>query len=426
MATHQIDPTQVRFSSPNARRIARLADLLGWSITWASHQQKALKLRSAIDAKEILLPVKTSLNANRARASIGQVLTHSETQRVNDLVFKVEGDLTKDDELAELAVLLGLMHREIEEDREAQREEHLTAAIGDLIAQAIQVETPIPNIKGEWYAVTEASGSWFECRAHETPMRVETRAGIGGHNRSHHSEATPLWETRPAVIARQEATEVARIPWLAKGGLNEGVGEGHEGRVWEHPYVEQVTYSDGRVEFECAICHEFAGRTGKSAATHVGKAHPEREPVEKSLRVITDYPEPSYHRHVHSSPRLRADLLSALDAIGETWHSLSREELARKIEEYIVENRPERAPAEPLTDTEVLARIAALVDRGEFDHLRRQVESLTTQVVEITTQRDDALSQQAMAQQQADRERSNLTALREMLDDLVTRKEATG
>src|SRR6185503_14140310 len=172
---------------------------------------------------------------------------------------------------------------------------------------------------------------------------------------------------------RARQTEVSRVPWLAKKGSVQGNLK--VGRVFEHQYVDEVTYADGTVEYECNICHDYTSDKGRPVAHHVGAAHKDRErSAEPETHKISDYPEPDYHRTPshQRSPKLRSEVLSALDSIAD-WHLLSREELAAQIEERIMEARPERQPAEPLTDAEILARIAGLLDRGQFDQMRREV-----------------------------------------------------
>jgi len=430
----RVTQQEVRFRSPSASRTAKIAEMLGWSLTWASHQHKAIKARGPIDDKEILIPVTTSVNANRARASLQQVLTHSGRERVDALFNGIQGDLTQDDELAELALELGMVGRRVDERIEQQREEEtedlvasiIQAAVNNLVSE-VRVEHGAKGekLKGEWWAVATSQGTYFECRDHEPPYpRVETRAGVGGHNRMMHGDPEEVAATQAkahAATAKQaadrkaRATEVSRTPWVAKrGGVHP---ERTTGRVYEHSYVDQVTYADGTVEYECNICHEYSSEKGRPVANHVGAAPKDRDRgPEPETHVVTDYPAPAWHRKPHS-PKLRSEVLSALDTI-EDWHLLSREELATQIEERIMEGRPERQPAEPLTDTEILARISLLLDRGQFDHMRQEVESLTRQVVLLTDERNEALVNAEVAAVAAERARTNLRTFKELVNEV--------
>jgi len=433
----RVTPTEVRFRSQAAMRTAKIAELLGWSLTWASHQHRALKARGPIDDKEILIPVTTSVNANRARATLSQILTHSGRERVDALFNNVEGDLTKDDELAELALELGMAGRKVDERMEEARDAEAAASadeiiqgvIANLVAE-VRVEhgSDGQKLKGDWWAVSTVNGTYFECRDHEPPYpRVETRAGVGGHNRMMHGDPDEVAATQAraqeaslqkAADRRARQTEVSRVPWLAKKGSVQGNLK--VGRVFEHQYVDEVTYADGTVEYECNICHDYTSDKGRPVAHHVGAAHKDRErSAEPETHKISDYPEPDYHRTPshQRSPKLRSEVLSALDSIAD-WHLLSREELAAQIEERIMEARPERQLAEPLTDAEILARIAGLLDRGQFDQMRREVDALTQQVVLLTDERNEALVNAEVAAADAERARGNLRAFKELVNEV--------
>jgi len=439
--TSRITPVEVAFRSPMAMRTAKLADLLDWSLTWASHQRRAIKARSPIDDKEVLIPVSTSVNAHRARASLQQVLTHSDKDKVDALFNRIEGDLTKDDDLAELALQLGMIGRKVDERREQRIEEETDDLVASIIqgvvnnlVSEVRVEHTVDGkpIKGQWWAMAQGDGSvWYECRDHDPYVKVETMAGVGGHNRMMHGDPEEVAATQAkahAATAKKAAdrkaheTEVSRRPWVAKRGSTERTavpdGVTTTGRVYEHPYVDEVTYADGTVIYECNICHEFSNaEKGRPVAHHVGAAHKDRERVGQSepTHIVSDYPAPAWHRKPHS-PKLRSEVLAALDTI-EDWHLLSREELATQIEERIMEGRPERQPTEPLTDAEVLARIAVLMDRGQFDHLRQEVNALTAMVTTLTAERDEAATKAEVAVTAGERARRNLQALRELIDE---------
>ena len=448
MSTHResatvvqhLTPQEVRFTTPHAARTAKLAELLGWSLTWASHQHRAIKARSPIDNKEVLIPVSTSVNARRSKAALQQILTHSPKDKVDGLFDAIQEDLTKDPDLAELALELGMIGRRVEEQMQERREEiagQLATEVVEHIVGTLVSEVQVTHttdgkpMKGQWWAVATRDGTYYECRDHDPPVRVETVAGVGGHNRMMHGDPEEVAATLAKAHASSQkvraekkarATEVSRVPWLAKrGGVHPETGTG---RVYEHSYVDEVTYADGTVEYECNICHEYTNAKGRPVANHVGNGHKDREhrgqPSES--RVITDYPQPAWHRRAHS-PKLRTEVLAALDSI-EDWHLLSQEELAIRIEEHIMAARPERQPAEPLTDSEILVRISMLLDRGQFDHLRHEVADLTEMVTTLTTQRDDALIAAETATREADRRRANLRALQELIDEAAQAEAA--
>jgi hypothetical protein len=358
---------------------------------------------------------------------------------VDALFSRIEGDLLKDDELAELALELGMVGRKVEARAEALREEESEDLVESIIQGVVNnfiTEVRLEHgadgqtLKGNWYAVSRGDGTaWFECRDHDPFAHVETKAGIGGHNRMMHGDPDEIAATQAkahAATAKQAAdrkarvTEVTRIPWLAKKGSGQGEGVG---RVYSHEFVDEVTYADGTVEYECNICHEFTREKGRPVAQHVGSAHKDRKRTQAvETHVTTEYPPPEYRypsgHHAHRrSPKLRTEVLSALDTI-ENWHLLSREELATQIEERIMEGRPERQPTEPLTDAEVLARIAMLLDRGQFDQMRQEVNVLTQQVVALTGERDEAVVSAEVATAAAERARTNLRTFKELVSEV--------
>jgi hypothetical protein len=322
------------------------------------------------------------------------------------------------------------MEAEQEKRSEALVEQIIQGVVNNFITEVrLEHGAKGERLKGNWYAVSRGDGTaWFECRDHNPFVHVETKAGIGGHNRMMHGDPEEVAATQArahAATAKMAAdrkarlTEVSRVPWIAKRGSSQGEGKG---RVYSHPFVDEVTYADGTVEYECNICHEFTSAKGRGAAMHVGAAHKDRERTQAiETHITTEYPAPEYHYpdgHPHRrSPKLRTEVLSALDTI-ENWHLLSREELATQIEERIMEGRPERQPTEPLTDAEVLARIAMLLDRGQFDQMRQEVDVLTQQVVALTGERDEAVVTAEVATAAAERARTNLRTFKELVSEV--------
>ena len=56
----------------------------------------------------------------------------------------------------------------------------------------------------------------------------------------------------------------------------------------------------------------------------------------------------------------------------------------------MVEARPDRAPVEPLTDQQIMARIGALLDRGQLAEVHQQMEQLANRLRESEALADTA------------------------------------
>jgi len=187
--------------------------------------------------------------------------------------------------------------------------------------------------------------------------------------------------------------------------------------MYESLVVEEVTYADGSKSYKCSRC-DYTNSNPRSVASHT-KAHPKLELQDKRVFVTTQY-EPSgivrgegRPRH----PRLTADILMALDHIGDHT-TLSRVDLAERLAEAILENRPEREPAAPLTDAEIIQRIGFLLDRGQFARLNEQVTSLTDSVVALEAEVEQARAHAEEAEARAVRRSQDITALRQLIDEI--------
>jgi len=59
-----------------------------------------------------------------------------------------------------------------------------------------------------------------------------------------------------------------------------------------------------------------------------------------------------------------------------------------------------------------------LLDRGQFDQMRQEVNALTQQVVSLTSERDEALVSAEVATADAARARSNLRTFKELVSEV--------
>lgn len=222
------------------------------------------------------------------------------------------------------------------------------------------------------------------------------------------------------IAVRVHGTEMARVPWAARRGSG---GHAGSGVMYESQIVDQVTYADGHVGYICKGCEEYASDHAMSVARHGGATHPGLATRDEVVQFrVPDY-EPSGQKR-HHNPRLQHVITEALDAI-EAWQAMTADELAQAISDFMMENKPDVAPAEPLTDAEILTRIVRLVDRGQYAQLQQAVDSLSGQVRDLSETIDgqgnvvrelEGDRDQALARVQslvAER-----TALREMLEPL--------
>jgi hypothetical protein len=349
--------SELRKFQPEARRIIALAKVLGWSVRWTNQRHHVVALRT--QGKEILVP-STNINAKRARSWGDQIINHSPLESLNNLIAG-DLDMVKDTEAAEVVAVLGtsLMTSITRRAKERMNEEAATK-------RATQQPAPQPKKEEKVTAVM------VESDVLPAPRLISTR------------------------------------PWMVrKGGT-----EGGKGTMYESPVVVVETYSDGSEVFRCRNCR-YSNENPRSVSSHNSRAHPAKEErPEPVLMPVEHYEGSGLHREMSGARRLAADITSALDSIGN-WDDYDKVELAALLAERIIEARPEREPAEPLTEAQIIARITALVDHGRLAAMHKEMETMTT-----------ALAAEAEARKTAEAEaekwHGNLKALREMLDETAT------
>jgi hypothetical protein len=382
-------------------------------------------------------------------------------------LYEGKANLVNDPDAAEVVATFGVELKEYVDARRAERKADKLSADRERkkkdvtrVSETVVIEGPVEykyesEAKlGDWWVRVNPDGSQdYICKAHD-PVYVAPKgaASIPGHNRHHMPGAKEHMdnmrirasaankarrEAEAAAKAAEEVPQVARVQvqevpeavplepstpaskdqrqvisrrqWLAR----ETGSRGGSGLMYASPYVDVVVFSDGTEEYECRQCHEWRSNNPRSVAAHSSKAH---GPItfEKTLVPTTEYETSGVTRGQSPARRLANDIISALDTV-DNWQQLDRMELAVTLAEAMVSARPDRAPAEPLTDAEVLQRITSLLDRGQTASLHRQVETMAEAL-------RAAQAMAAEAQERADKTEANMTALRDMLNESLLSK----
>jgi hypothetical protein len=191
-------------------------------------------------------------------------------------------------------------------------------------------------------------------------------------------------------------------PWMArKASRSDG------GITYESGAVLERTSSTGVVDYLCAARCGFASDKPRSVAAHYGKAHTakgEQAAEPGATGIDPAYTEPLTHRAYRPSQRLiqtLAEHLRGLD-IG----ALTDEELAEEFLTWAHDrpDLPEPEPREPLDAEAILERVRRLVWSPQISECHRALDEAT---------------------QRAERAESNLSAMRDLLDE-VAPKHNTG
>lgn len=449
-----------------AKKVVALGLLLNWSARWGGKNQQMIRMTSPNGEKEFNVP-NSSINANRARSFFTALQRYTPGENFATL-FGEGIDLTKaDDNVSSLIATVGTeVFQEFERYHEEKQEQQERAANEDLLdtvknaarTAGMEVQThealgahptlvPVPStpryaehryepregaVRGDWWERTYQDGrKTYVCREHPGgPVEVAAAIQIGGHNRQYHPrpDSRPpfggdpkaagqvgnaakkvarvsSFESTSTMLQRQFADEepVSVRKWLARrGGADGGLG-----RMYEHGRVEVVTYQDGTTVYRCVGCGAMA-REPKPVAWHAGSMHPEIDRGDTQLFHVEDYESSGEHRSPNTTRRLRTEILAALEGMEDGWKNLAEDALAAALAEVIVANRPEREAPEAMTPEQLLDKIAGLVDRGRTAQLHRQVEELTTQVVDAVAKAEEAETRASAAE-------GDLDALRDIL-----------
>jgi hypothetical protein len=454
MAHPEVRPGELSGFAQISRRIITLARMLGWDVRWSGVSKQNVILRSD-DGKRLVIPP-TNVNVNRAQSWIRAILRHTAPAKIRNLYRGGTGiNLARDPDAAEIVAAFGvelkLFTDAYDEAREAMDRDTVSQEVEEevvpRVAETVVMEGPVDvkyqgagsdSYGSDWWVRIHPDGKQeYVCKAHDEEYVAQAGLrSIGPHNRHHmpgareHVESAlakaseamrekRLQEKAAAPVPEETQEQVhvplvlARRPWLARLS-NSGRGAEVEGpgMLYESPYVDVVTLSDGNEVYECRQCQQFQRLNPRAVANHSAKTHgvikTDRTPIRTS-----NYQPSGLHRSQTPVTRLSHEIVHALDTI-EGWRDMESLELANTIASVMVEARPDRAPVEPLTDQQILARIGALLDRGQLAEVHQQMEQLAKRLRESEALADTAARRAARAE-------SNLSALRDLLNE--TREE---
>ena len=191
----------------------------------------------------------------------------------------------------------------------------------------------------------------------------------------------------------EQPTLVSSNPWLVHLSGHKST---KKGRVYESQFVTEEHWSDGSIIYRCTMCPYSTSNKPRSVSAHASQAHRGEythetyEELVARSRTTASYEATGITRNRPTGPgrpgkaqsrRLVADILTALDQI-EEWGSMTAEDLAERIVVIVDENRPDPVPREPLSDAQVLHRIALLVDNGRLAELHNEMRTLSDRLAE--------------------------------------------
>ncbi len=420
--TH-VSPRELSGFSAPARRAIALANLLGWTTRLTGRRDSLVEMISPGGEKKINLP-RTSVNAHRLSSTMSALIRYSSTDALLDVVVNDENLVGMDEDTLAIRAVVGtdllMWVQEVREKRLAEEKaEASDEQAPDEPVQPSWTDTPYVGTStlGNWWVRTHQDGhvEWV-CKNHDPEMVVRTLGGIGGHNRTLHTDS-PLHEKRAVLVAQGAEQERLRSltrdlvlasqrPWLARrGGSSTGAG-----KMYPSGRVTTLTYTNGTVLYSCNGCGILAEQP-RSISAHASKMHPELPTGVDEVFTVEQYEETGIRRNPGAAARLKRELLAALQSMDEV--PTSQEALAAALAEQIMANRTvetevDPTPAEPLSAEEVLRRIASLVDRGQTARLFESIDTLTSQLVEATTRAEECAAR-------ADRAEGEMDALRELI-----------
>lgn len=350
-----------RFPS-STQRILELANHLGWSMHWLGAGHTLVGITNPDRTKTITIP-STNLNYNRTESTLRQIRRYSDVEKFDEWVEN------------QTSVKGGL---------------RFTIPTGPP-ARATRASAPEP----------------------ETAVAAAMREAEGREAALHPTAEQIVAETeRMLAPSSGHGTVTSETPWMVR---KDGVAGGR-GRMYESHNVIHRVWSDGFEDYRCRFC-SYEHENPRSVAAHANRSaeHPKRD-GDPEIREVPVYNPTDIKHSNHTMRRLHSDLLHALDAV-EGWQSMDRETLARTLAEVILERRPDREPAEPLTAEQIIDRIVLMVDRGRLADMHQQVETLAAQVRDRTAEATAANVLAAEATAEAERLREERKVLRELLTE---------
>lgn len=359
MSTLTVERSELKKFSTMAATVVDMAMELKWKVQWQNASRRVARVTSSDHRATFNVPT-TNVNANRVQQWVRILVRNSDEEAILDFTDTIQDKARR--------LTLGL-------EGIGPRDNGPRGPLGETLAERVGIE---------------AANA-----AREVAEMVRNR---------------PPKEASKADEEAPERTLVSSTPWMVRRG---GV-DGGNGRMYESPNVIHEVYSDGSESYRCRHCR-YSNENPRSVSGHAArsKGHPRAE-ADHQVLPVRNYEATDITRQVSPNRRLVADLTAALDSI-EGWASLDASALAQLVVTRMDENRPDRAPAEPLSADQVLDRISALVDNGRLAEMHQQIARLTEHIANLTEQVRVERLERAEVEEKVKRQQENMHALRELL-----------
>lgn len=300
-------------------------------------------------------------------------------------------------------------------NRTAQLQEPYRTDVSSFIRGLCELELdpgkPVPRLedKGE-YVQSGPGGYKMRSLVDDEPEGPQSPAEqqLEPAARPPSNSPEPAAEERGTLSVEEDlppegAIVVEIVPYKSKAHMSS-----RGGNVYDSPYINMVTYSDGTVRYACAKCGYERGsirpiiphqRSHVDRSKSAEERQREREELRRGLLYLdpTAQWQPTSRQHAVAS-RLAKEIREAMDK-----GAASPEDIASLIVENRVRTNPGAARAEDeqnvLTSDEILARIRLLLDDGTSSKVEDELVNTRQQL------EDEALAnlemEQALSEMQA-------------------------
>lgn len=211
-------------------------------------------------------------------------------------------------------------------------------------------------------------------------------------------------EVEAQKVRKKRRKIILRQPMISKGGSLGG---------YSSNIAVERHYDDGSINYKCVRC-DFVGESPRSMASHWGKHVREDERNRGGHRGVDVPLEREAYQPTEERLNSLADSLENLLKVGIDWSDPTAAARQLAYRALLWENdrrhRGESGLREPLSDTELLNKIRAMVDNGLYDALREEIADLKA-TVEVQEARVLA------AEEEHQKTREKMLALRDLFNE---------